>query len=414
MTDQDKKAIVVVGGGISGLTAALEAAEAGQEVVLVEKNPYLGGRVAQLNQYFPKMCPPYCGLEINFRRVKANDKLTVYTMAEVSSISGGPGDYTVTIKQAPRFVNDKCTACGKCSDAVSTEIDDPFNYGMSKVKAAYLPHDLAYPYRFVIDPSIAGTDEGAKAKEACPYDAVDLEDKGQEITVSAPAVVWTTGWSPYDAGKLETYNVGQSPDIISNVQMERLAAKNGPTAGEIKRPSNGEAPTSVAFVQCAGSRDENHLPFCSTVCCLASLKQALYVRERVPEAAVTIYFIDIRAMDRNEDFYSRVKADGGVQFVKSKIAKIGMNGDLLVLEGEDTASSQKFKAEHDLVVLATGMQPSSSIQKIPGDAKYDEYGFALANGAIFPAGTTRTPNPVVACNQDATSAALKAIQAARR
>ena len=119
-------------------------------------------------------------------------------------------------------------------------------------------------------------------------------------------------------------------------------------------------------------------------------------------------------MDRNEDFYNKVKADEGVKFVKSKIAKIEGSGDKLVLEGEDTASGKKFKAEHDLVVLATGMQPNSSIQKIPGDAKYDEYGFALASGAVFPVGTTKTPNPVVACNQDATSAALKAIQAARR
>ena len=190
MTDQNEngQAIVVVGGGVSGLTAALEAAEAGYEVVLVEKNPHLGGRVAQLHHYFPKLCPPYCGLEINFRRIRSNPRLTVYTMAEVSSIEGEPGDFTVKITQRPRYVTDKCTACGACSEAVAATIDNPFNYGMDQIKAAYIPHELAFPMQYVIDPSIVGTEDGQKAAEACPVGAVDLADKGREITVPAPAV----------------------------------------------------------------------------------------------------------------------------------------------------------------------------------------------------------------------------------
>ena len=137
MTDQDKTSILVAGGGISGLTAALESAEAGQKVVLVEKNPYLGGRVAQLHNYFPKLCPPYCGLEINFKRLRTNPDVEIYTMAEVTAIEGEPGAYTVKVKQSPRYVNEKCTACGKCAEAVEATIDNPFNYGLDKVKAAY-------------------------------------------------------------------------------------------------------------------------------------------------------------------------------------------------------------------------------------------------------------------------------------
>ncbi len=170
------QSILVVGGGMSGVSAALEAAEAGYDVVLVEKNPYLGGRVAQLHQYFPKLCPPYCGLEINFKRIKSNPRIKLYTMSEVTGIEGAPGEYKVTIKQMPRYVNERCTACGKCSEAVEATIPNPFDYGLGEIKAAYLPHEMAYPYRYVIDPSIVDTDDGVKAKEACPYDAVVLDD----------------------------------------------------------------------------------------------------------------------------------------------------------------------------------------------------------------------------------------------
>ncbi|MEW5912288.1 MAG: CoB--CoM heterodisulfide reductase iron-sulfur subunit A family protein [Thermodesulfobacteriota bacterium] len=405
------QAILVVGGGMSGVSAALEAAEAGYNVVLVEKNPYLGGRVAQLHQYFPKLCPPYCGLEINFKRIKNNPRIQVLTMAEVTGIEGAPGAYKVAVKQAPRYVNDKCTACGLCGQAVEATVSNPFNYGLDQIKAAYLPHEMAFPYRFVIDPSIAGGPEGEKAKAACPYGAVDLEDQGAELTVEAGAVIWAAGWTPYDASKVEYYNFGASPNLITNVQMERLAAKGGPTSGKIQRPGDGKEPKKVAFIQCAGSRDVNHLPFCSTICCLASLKQATYVRAQLPEAEVTIYFIDIRAMDRNEDFYTKVKADEKVKFVKSKIGLIQPNeAGNLVLEGENTASGERFKAEHDLVVLATGMQPNTALNKIPAEVAYDEYGFVQAAEGIIGAGTVRRPSEVHVSVQDGTAAALKAIQ----
>src|SRR3989344_105606 len=197
--------ILVVGGGLSGMAAALEAAECGKDVVLVEKNPSLGGRVSQLYKYFPKLCHPTCGLEINLRRIKANKRVRVLTLAEVSAITGKPGDYTATIKISPRYVNENCTACGECATAVSAEIPNPFNYNMDKIKAAYLPFSMAYPQRYVIDPSIIGTPDAEKAKSACKYDAVDLGMKEETVKLKVGAVVWATGWKPYDANKIQPY-----------------------------------------------------------------------------------------------------------------------------------------------------------------------------------------------------------------
>jgi len=186
------QSILVVGGGMSGITAALEAAEAGHNVVLVEKNSYLGGRVTQLYQYFPKLCPPNCGLEINFRRMKLNPKIRFFTMAEVTGISGQEGDYDVTIKLAPRYVNEKCTCCGKCTEVCETEIDNPFNFGMDKIKAAYLPHEFAFPMRYVLDPTISGTEEGKKCKEACEYDAFQGPKRGKNVRrhVNTMPLIW--------------------------------------------------------------------------------------------------------------------------------------------------------------------------------------------------------------------------------
>jgi quinone-modifying oxidoreductase subunit QmoA len=413
------QSILVVGGGISGLTTAVEAAEAGRDVIIVEKRPYLGGRVAQLNQYFPKLCPPLCGLEINFRRMRQNPRIKFFTMAEVEKISGDEGNFDVAVRLNPRYVNENCTACGACAEAVTTEISNEFNYGMDKVKAAYLPHQFAFPMRYVIAPQIVGSEEGAKAKAACKYDAVDLEMKPQTINLKVGAVVYATGWKPYDATKIDNLGFGKVRNVVTNVMMERLAAVNGPTGGKIVRPSDGKPVGRIAFAQCAGSRDENHLPFCSYICCLASLKQATYIREQNPESKVTIFYIDIRALGRYEDFYIKVAADQNVTLVKGKVAKVTEDpatGDVIV-EAEDIYGSGKSRVQVDLLVLATGMEPTTATEKVPGDVRYDESGFVLAEqskAGIYAAGCARKPLDVATANRDATAAALKAMQSTVR
>jgi quinone-modifying oxidoreductase subunit QmoA len=411
--------ILVVGGGISGMTAALEAAECGKQVILVEKTPALGGRTAQLYRYFPKMCHPTCGLEINLRRIKGNPNVKVMTMTEVTAVAGSKGNYSVTLKVAPRFVNENCTACGDCGKAVTTEVADAFNYGNgktgAKVKAAYLPHAMAYPQRYVIDPAIVGTAEGEAAKNACKYGAVDLGMKEEAVQLNVGAVVWATGWRPFDANKIQPYGYDRYANVITSVEFERLADPHGPTGGKILRPSDGKEAKNVAFIQCAGSRDENYLRHCSRICCMATLKQTQYVREAFgDDGKSTVYYIDIRAIDRFEDFYANVWKDKTVSFVKSKVARIAENAanGNPVLHGVNTEGYHRYATEHDLVVLAVGMEPEVKGVKLPDDIVLDSSNFieGSKDGGMFGAGAASSPLDVNRAVQSATAASLKAIQ----
>ncbi|MES9975938.1 CoB--CoM heterodisulfide reductase iron-sulfur subunit A family protein [Candidatus Thiodiazotropha sp. LNASS1] len=408
--------ILVVGGGISGMTAALEAAETGKQVVLVEKRPYVGGRVTQLYKYFPKLCFPTCGLEINQRRAKMNPNLNIITMAEVTDIKGEAGNYTATVKISPRYVNENCTACGDCAKAVETEFDDEFNYEMGKRKGAYLPHRMAHPQRYVLDPAIIGTDDAQKAKDACKVNAIDLDMQEETIEFKAGAVVWATGWKPYDANKIQPYGYDRIANVITSVEFERMADPNGPTGGKLVRPSDGKEVKSVAFIQCAGSRDKNHLLHCSRICCMASLKQATYPADEVD---ISIYYIDIRAIDRFEDFYQKVKAKDNVSFIKSKVASIVENKENgnPTLHGVDTEGYNRYANEHDLVVLAVGMEPSVDKASFPVEIVINEEGFiepAPENGGVFAAGCSSDALDVNRAVQHATGAALRAIQVVNR
>jgi quinone-modifying oxidoreductase subunit QmoA len=417
MADEQSKrgAILVIGGGIAGITAAVEAAEVGYPVYLVEKEPFLGGRVVRINQYFPKLCPPTCGMEINFKRIKNNSRITCYTMAEVAGVRGAEGAFEVQVRTRPRFVNERCTACGKCGEACQMEIPNPFNYGMDRIKAAYMPREMALPQRYVLAPEIIGTEDAKRCQEACAYDAVDLTMSSQTVDLKVASIVVATGWEPYDAARIDNLGFGKAANVINNVMMERLAAKNGPTGGRIVRPSDGKEVKSIAFCQCAGQRDENHLPFCSRVCCLASLKQAQYVRSQYPDSKVSLFYIDLRALGRNEDFLAKVQADQNVQLIKGKIAKVTEDPATkdVIVEAEETAAGAISRLKVDMLVLATGMVPSTAREKIPGvDAGYDDYGFILDRPGVYGAGCVKRPLDVAASVQGATGAALKAIQSA--
>jgi quinone-modifying oxidoreductase, subunit QmoA len=418
MTDvvATNETILVVGGGVSGMTTALEAAEAGKQVILIEKRSYVGGRITQLYKYFPKLCFPTCGLEINQRRTKMNPNITVLTMAEVSSLTGDEGNYTATVKISPRYVNANCTACGACGDAVETEFDDEHNYGLSKHKGAYLPHRMSYPERYVIDPAMIGTADADKAKEACKYDAIDLDMQEETVELKVGAVVYATGWRPFDANKIQPYGYDRYKNVVTSVEFERMNDPMGPTGGKILRPSDGKEAKDVAFIQCAGSRDRNYLKHCSRICCMASLKQTTYVSDA--NAKSTIYYIDIRAIDRFEDFYKKVQNDENVTFIKSKVANITLGeNDNPTLQGVDTEGYNRYATEHELVVLAVGMEPSLDVNTLPEGISVNEHGYIEndgSNGGIFAAGCSSDALDVNRAVQSATACALKAIQVVNR
>lgn len=416
----ENKTVLVIGGGFSGLTSAVEIAEAGNDVVIVEKNPYLGGRVAQLNKYFWKLCPPVCGLEINFKRIKNNSQITFYTLAEVEDIKGEEGNFDVTVRVKPRYVNDKCVGCDACAQACPSFRTNEFNFGMDKTKAAYIPFNQAFPFKYVIDAAACAKDCMKACQDACKYDAVDLDMKQETITFKAGAVVMATGWNPYDAARMDILGFGKVRNVITNMMMERLSAPNGPTSGKILRPSDGKEVKNIAFVQCAGSRDENHLPYCSYICCLASLKQAMYVREQYPDSKARIFYIDLRTPGLYEHrFLWKAKNDPEVTLTKGKVAGITEDpatGNVIV-EVEDILGGKKIKAAFDMVVLATGMVPGTQETKIVKDITYTPDGFVDASTAkkgIYAVGTLKSPVDVARSVQDATGVAIKSIQSLRR
>ena len=405
--------LLVVGAGIAGITAAVEAAETGLKVVLLEKRPYIGGKVTQFNKYFPKLCPPSCGLEINIRRLRTNPKVKVLTQAEVGSLSGQPGKYDVNVKLKPRFVSDQCTSCGDCVKVCPESRSNDFNYGMDRTASIYIPYENAYPSKYVIDDTTCKGTSCNKCVEACKYGAIDLSQKEESVNIQTGAIIWATGWEPYDANRLEVLGFGKFPDVITNVMMERLAAPDGPTKGKILRPSTSGAVNSVAFVQCAGSRDENHLEYCSSVCCMGSLKHTRYIRDQYPDAEMDIFYIDVRSSGVFEDFYNDVSRDPKVHFHRGKVAKVSLDSSSgkLVVEAEDTLTGSRVKKSAELVVLATGMQPN--VRNLPLDPSLmDSDGFLASDGyGAIACGVNTRPKEVSAVVQEATGSVLKAIQA---
>lgn len=405
--------LLVVGGGIAGISAALETAETGYRVILIEKEPFLGGRVSQLNQYFPKLCPPSCGLEINIRRLKDNSFIRLLTLSEVAFIEGEPGNFSVTINQKPRYVNNRCTTCGDCVPVCPVERDNSFNFNIDKTKAIYINHENAFPQMYAIDSKVCLGENCSECAKVCKYEAIVLNEHSKILQIKTKAIVWATGWEPYDANNLDYLGFGTYPEVITNMMFERYSAPNGPTKGKIIIPGKNKEINKIAFVQCAGSRDELHLEYCSSICCLASMKQAQYVREQYPDAEIHIFYIDLRAQGLLEDFYTKTKSDPKIFFNRGKVAKVFKDefDGQIVVEAENTLEGKLYQKKFDMIVLATGMEPSAKKNGLTIQEFLDDSGFVKTDQSydIIGCGVSTGPKEVAVVVQESTGSALKAI-----
>jgi quinone-modifying oxidoreductase subunit QmoA len=404
------KPLLIIGGGISGITAAVEAAEAGMDVILVEKQPYLGGRVARLSRYFPKLCPPQCGLEINYRRIRNNLRIHTLTSSCVEEITGTKGNFIVRIRRSAQYINSLCTACGDCVPVCPVERPDDSYYDTRRTKAIYIPDEITFPFRYTIDGDVCLKAGCAECLNVCKYQAIDLDARPETFMRDVSGVILATGWKPYDARLIPELGFGTGNRIVTNVQMERLHIRNLIESGH----TEGSFPV-IAFAQCAGSRDRNHLPYCSGICCGTTLKQALMIREQVPESRVKIFYIDLRVQGRNEDVLARVQTDPNIELIKGKVAgaRIQTTSGLVEVEAEDIMNNRMIRVIVDLLVLATGMVPEQSgLEQVRTlnngyiDASSLPDGFFAVGNALHPADV---PTSV----KEATAAVLKGLQVVR-
>ncbi len=401
--------ILVVGAGIAGISVAAALAETGANTVIIEKEPWVGGRVMRVAKYFPKLCPPSCGMEIHGRRLFENPRIRVMVNTVLKDAEKTEEGWRVTLETGPAFVSDACTGCGKCISACPQSAPNPFNLGMNEMKAIGFVHPDVRPFKPLLIRGECG-DNCHSCEAICTADAIDLQAVATRKTLVAKTIVAATGWRPYAMTPLHLYGAGNLENVISNVTMERLVSPSGPTGGKILK-ANGIPPRKVAFVQCAGSRDVQHLPWCSEVCCATSIKQASYVRTQIPDAEVTVYYIDRRLSGRNETMLADAISGETCRFVKGKVGKIAKHGDGLRLRVEDTEQAMVMEAEADMVVLALGMVPNHCANPLPLPFPTDENGFIWSNpdDGLIAAGTSRAPMDVVSTVRDATGAAMDAL-----
>jgi len=433
------KRALIIGGGITGIQAALDIANAGYEVVVVEREPSIGGRMSQLDKTFPTLDCSACILTPKMVDLGQHPKIKLMTYAEVKKVKGFVGNFEAEILQKARKVDHlKCTGCGTCWQKCPQKILSQFDLGLGKRTAIYIPFAQAVPPKPVIDVSIcryikylnwvATGQEGKKPPECriceklCPTGAITWDQEEELITEKFGAVVVATGYQTYDHSHYQEYGGGAYPDVISGLQLERLMSASGPTGGEVIRPSDGAHPKTVAFVCCVGSRDQQKgRPYCSKVCCMYTAKHAIMLREHDPEIQCYIFYIDVRTGGKDfEEFYLRAIDEAGVIYIKGRPSKIYRDGKKLKILGEDALIGRPVEIAADLVVLATGMEPSIGADELARilNASYDTYNFMVEahpklrpvetqTDGVFVAGACVGPRDIPECVAHGGAAAAK-------
>jgi len=367
-------AALVIGGGIAGLQTALDIADAGHMVYIIEKEPTIGGHAAQLGRTFPTLDDVEAMLTEVMERVEKHVMIELLTCSEVVGIEGFIGNFQVRVRRKPRYVDmERCTACGLCAEAcmLSGEIDNEFDAELDKRSAIYLAFPQAVPAKYRVDPGqclllCSGQCEaGPPCREACPEDAVDFNQRESVLELEVGTVIVATGFDVFDASLKPEYGYGIYDNVVTGLEFERLSSSSGPTGGEIR--VNGRVPQDVVFIHCVGSRDRNlGNPYCSRICCMYTAKQAYLVREKLPDARITVFYIDVRAFGKGfEEFYDRVREER-VLYRRGNPSEIYRRGDRLVVRAEDTLLGEPIEVEADLVVLATGIVPRKDMGQIAG------------------------------------------------
>ncbi|MEJ5358529.1 MAG: FAD-dependent oxidoreductase [Desulfobacterales bacterium] len=392
-------AVVVSGGGIGGIQASLDLAHAGYKVYLVERSPAIGGVMAQLDKTFPTNDCAMCIMSPKLVEVGRHPDIEILTLAEIRAVEGEPGRFRVTVEQKPRYIDlEKCIACGRCAEKCPKKVIDGFNRGLSQRRAAYVLHPQAVPLKYLIDESqclyLQKKKCGACAK-ICPAGAVNFEDRARMLTLEAGAVIFSSGFEPFDPTAIDTLGYGRIPDVFTSLEFERLLAASGPTAGRLQRRSDGAEPRKIAWLQCIGSRDINRSEnfYCSSVCCMYAIKQAIIAKEHADHPLEgAIFFMDMRTHGKGfEDGYNQARDRHGIRFVRSRVHTVDPHpsgaGAVLRYVGED---GLPHREEFDLVVLSIGLQSGRR-----GRQQLQELGIALTEGGFVhtdtfdPAATSR-------------------------
>jgi heterodisulfide reductase subunit A len=357
---------LVVGGGIAGIQAALDIAEAGHKVYLVEREPSIGGHMIQLDKTFPTLDCSACILTPKMAQVRSHPNIELLTYSEVEDVSGYVGNFKVTIRRRPRYVDEsKCTGCGVCSEKCPWKADSEFDMGLGKRKAIYTPFPQAVPNVPVIDTEHCVYFEKGTCRACekfCEAKAIDFEQTEKLVEVEVGAIIVATGYDTFDPSPMYQYGYKRLDNVITGLQFERLCNATGPTGGRIIL-NGGTEPESVAIIHCVGSRDQNYHEYCSKVCCMYSTKFAHLVRDKTA-AKVYEFYTDLRTAGKGyEEFYNRVQ-DEGVIFVRSRPPEVSSENGKLIVQCEDTLADCQRRIPVDMVILSTALQPRADAEEV--------------------------------------------------
>jgi heterodisulfide reductase subunit A2 len=423
------KRVLVIGGGVAGMQAALDCADGGLEVILVEKSPSVGGMMARLDKTFPTIDCSICILGPKMVDVAQHDKIKLYAYSEVDEIKGYVGNYQINIRKKATYVDwTKCTGCGECMEKCpSRTAYDHFNFGVAPTRAINIPFPQAIPKKAKIDPQFCRKFTKGKCgvcAKVCPAGAVNYEMQDEVVTEEVGAIIVASGYGLMDIEKLPEYGGGRYPDVITGIQYERLLNASGPTSGHILRPSDKTEPKTVVFISCAGSRDKSvGVPYCSNFCCMYIAKQAILTKDHIADSQSYVFYMDIRSPGKGYDeFTRRAQEEYGVKYVRGRVSRVYPKGKKMVVKGADTLLGTQVEIEADLVVLGTAVIAAPGARELAEKLRisYDTHGFYVEShpklrpvetntSGVYLAGASQGPKDIPASVGQGSAAAAKVL-----